>query len=118
MTNTNHAALANTLHHTLRNGDAVSEVPEVMVATDAYQAGATEKLTAETVIGMPCSVSIGSDTYAGRVVGCTASLFSVTVVYGYGDREMTFRKTKNGYTYRKHHHLTLGVATQRLDEGF
>lgn len=88
---------------------------EVIAALDACEAGHSN--AHEMLIGLPCTVQIGSDHYSAKIIKVTAKTITVECGFTHGNPisdKMTFRRTKYGqWTCRKHFILTVGVAETR-----
>lgn len=96
---------------TLATADA-----ETVIALDALEA--QDPRSAALLVGAPCTIGIGSDSYAGKIVRVTPSLHTIEVEYVNGKRR-SFRKSKGGgYWSGKYYHLTIGIAKTDLDLGF
>lgn len=91
-----------------------SLVGDAVVAHDAAESGDPRAMV--MMLGLPATISIGSDSYAARVVKTTAK--TITAAYDHSGKQMTFRATKHGWTYRKHHHLAVGFARDYRDPSF
>lgn len=96
-----------------------------LAALDALEAGLPAK-AADVLPGAACTISIGADHYAGRVVSASSDLKRIVVEFlettGWDrDREpMTFRWSDKISSYktsgrRQTWRLYLGEATSRLD---
>ena len=113
-------------HTEARDGLTEWLSPEALVAWDACEASDPRAMS--LLVGLPATMQIGSDLYAARVVSTTAR--TITIVYGWevvcegpnatkrNGELLTFRSTRHGWTYRKHHRLTVGEARHRMDPGF
>lgn len=71
-------------------------------------------------VDMPCTYCIGSDRYAGKVASVSASKKSITVKYGFSEREVPMRLYQDGkYRGRKGiGSVILGKSETRLDPSF
>ena len=95
--------------------------PEVVVALDACEQGRAD--AHRLLVGLPATISIGSDRYAAVVVSATPSLKIICVEFrGYPDSErMRFTLRKDGgyrSTGRGSYRLTVGIAHDYRDPEF
>lgn len=95
----------------VHDGDATDDVS---VAFDAFEDGDARAMS--MIVGMPATVGVGSDSYAGVVSSTTAK--TITCDFGAIGRQMTFRCTKHGWTFRKHNYLAVGFARAYSDPSF
>lgn len=90
--------------------------PDAIAAHDAYEAGDAQALA--LMVGLPACISIGSDTYAARVVASThTTLTAEYTTPGLAGKHRTFRLTKRGWTSGPFH-LAVGLAETRLSREF
>lgn len=90
--------------------------PEVMVARDAVEQGRPDAY--KLLVGLPATISIGSDSYAAVVVSATPK----TITAAYANRDgngapKVFRFTKSGWSHRSHH-ISIGQARDYRDPSF
>lgn len=84
---------------------------EARVAYDAYE----DTKSLALMVGLPCTVGIGSDRYAGKVVKTTAK--TITVEWN-GDTS-TFRLSKHGsWRSDRSLYLVVGYAKEYMDPSF
>lgn len=90
--------------------------PDALAAHDAYEAGDPRAL--QMMVGLPATISIGSDSYAARVVRATRT--TLLVAWGRQDdrNAVAYRLTSRGWTYKRHHVLSVGLAEDRRDPSF
>jgi hypothetical protein len=90
-------------------GDRVKALPTK--STDQFSTKTTKAplVSKDTLV----SVRIGSDKYAGKVLKVTDS--TVTVAYGSGSHEMTFRPSKGSWRFSDDYRLVLGESETVLD---
>ncbi len=88
----------------------------VIAALDAMESG--HALAPKLMIGLPCTVSIGADDYAYKIVAVSPSLKTITVEGALAGKIMVFRLGARGYKCAKHFTLTLGEAIEKRDPSF
>jgi len=86
---------------------------EVMVAYDAIGSG--HKDIAKLLVGLPATVSVGSDSYAAEIVKATPKTITAETEDGEQD---TFRHTKNGWLSKRKRRLSVGKAEHHRDPSF
>lgn len=91
----------------------------IVVALDAFEEKRSD--AHELLIGIPCTVSINCDSYAGKVTACSKSLHTLTVTF-LESGERTFRWSKKLNRYRcsrgSFYFLHLGEAVDKRDPSF
>ena len=89
-----------------------------LVALDALASRHPE--AHKLLIGIGCTVSIGSDDYAAKIVACSASLYTITVAREHFATDLTFRWSvkHDRYVCRKHYFLNIGEARDYRDPSF
>lgn len=90
----------------------------ILAAHDAWEASDPRRMS--LLVGLPATISIGSDSYASKIVSVTPT--TITAEYDSGShpngKVMTFRATKHGWTCKRHHRLSIGEATAHWDPSF
>ena len=96
----------------------VSTDPAILIAHDAIEAGHPGAM--QLLVGLPATISIGSDHYGCKVVAVTAKTITIEKADKWGStpKHTVFRCTKFGWTYRKHHRLHIGEAVTAWDPCF
>lgn len=76
----------------------------------------------EVTPGMPATIGIGSDRYAGKVTKVTPSGHQITVEYRDGGSTLTFTRSpktgRYGIGVRSGYYLTVGIAEDYRDPSF
>lgn len=96
--------------YTLLNATDLAEAsPEFLAAHDAWETNDSRKM--DLLVGLPATISIGSDRYAAKVVRVTAR----TIVVSHGQ---VFRFTKRGWQAGRSYRLAVGYAEDYRDPSF
>lgn len=89
--------------------------PELTAIYDAFETGDPRAL--ELCVGLPCTISVGSDRYAGTIKRIT----STTIIAEMSPyEEVTFRAVRGAWRARQRSHrmLAVGVAESYRDPSF
>ena len=110
--------VANYLSNTERTIADASD--DTIIALDAVEAG--NKAAHKLLVGVPCTISIGSDQYSGEIVSATPSLHTIVIAYtgrgGLSGEQRTFRRAKDGRYKSGNFRLSIGTADNYRDPSF